>query len=268
VSDDAEIGIIGGSGLYRLLPEARSISVPTPYGDPSGPLTLAEWHGRRVAFLPRHGPEHQFAPHAINYRANVSALASLGVRRILAPCAVGSLRADRKPGEIVVCDQFLDHTGGQRMDTLFHTGGVAHVSAAQPYCSELRPLAVAASATAGLRAHDGGTIVVVRGPRFSTTAESRWYASMGGHVIGMTQYPEVILARELGVCYTGIALITDYDCGLEDDPAIAPVTQEQVFQVFAERIDQLRAALGELVERIPSERGCACEAGRARLLGH
>jgi 5'-methylthioadenosine phosphorylase len=255
----AEIGVIGGSGLYRFLDDAQALHVTTPYGEPSGALTVAEVEGRVVAFLPRHGPGHTVPPHRINYRANVWALHQLGVHRVLAPCAVGSLKAAHGRGMVVVCDQVVDRTSG-RADTYFDGPDVAHLSAADPYCAELRPLAAQAARDAGLAARDGGTVVVINGPRFSTRAESRWYASAGWDLVNMTQYPEVVLARELGMCYVNLSLVTDYDSRLADDDSVAPVTQQEVFAVFDENMPRLRDALRRLVALIPAERSCGCAA--------
>ena len=260
MGEQAEVGVIGGSGLYHFLDGAGAVRVETPYGEPSGELTVAELEGRRVAFLPRHGPQHTLPPHRINYRANFWALHSLGVRRVLAPCAVGSLRAEHGPGAVVVCDQLVDRTRG-RADTFFDGPEVAHLSAADPYCAELRPLAVRAARDAGMDVHDGGTVVVVNGPRFSTRAESRWFSAAGWDVVNMTQYPEVVLARELGMCYATLSLVTDYDSGLEGDPAVKPVTQAEVFAVFNQNMPRLREALRRLVALLPAQPSCDCAAG-------
>ena len=256
----AEIGVIGGSGLYSFLDDAEPLALDTPYGAPSGELTVAKLEGRRVAFLPRHGPRHTVPPHRINYRANLWALHTLGVRRVLAPCAVGSLRAEHGPGTVVVCDQLVDRTSG-RADTYFDGPEVAHLSAADPYCEELRPLAVQAARDTGMATHDGGTVVVVNGPRFSTRAESRWFAGAGWAVVNMTQYPEAVLARELGMCYVNLSLVTDYDSGLEDDDRVAPVTQQEVFAVFNQNMPRLREALRRLIAAVPEQRSCGCAAG-------
>lgn len=214
-----------------------------------------------MAFLPRHGPGHILPPHRIPYRANLWALRQLGVTRVMAPCAVGSLRADVHPGDFVVCDQFVDRTWG-RPDTFFDGPEVTHVSVADPYCAELRAAAVA-GLTAALsgtpsQAVDGGTVVVVQGPRFSTRAESAWYRAAGWDVINMTQYPEVTLARELGMCFCGVALVTDYDTGVPGVDGSEAVTMEVVFRVLATMVDTFRAALRLMVEQIPMDRSCRC----------
>ena len=254
----AAIGVVGGSGLYSLLAEGSDqLTVDTPWGEPSGEISVGPLNGRSVAFVPRHGRNHRIPPHRINYRANLWALRSLGVERVLAPCAVGSLRAELAPGSVVVCDQMVNVSRG-RADTYFDGPRVAHLSAADPYCVEVRPLAVAALRAAGMDAHDAGTVLVVDGPRFATRAESRLYASWGADLLNMTQYPEVVLARELGMCYTALAVVTDYDIGLEDDPQVKPVTQQQVFAMFSQALTALRDALARLVALIPAQRGCAC----------
>jgi 5'-methylthioadenosine phosphorylase len=247
----ADIGVIGGSGLYALLDAATEWVVSTPYGSPSDPITVAEVNGRVVAFLPRHGRDHRFPPHRIPYRANVWALRSLGVRQILAPCAVGGLRPELGPGTFVVPDQLIDRTNG-REQTFYDTGAV-HVSFADPYCPDGR--AAVLQAARDQRPVDGGAMVVIEGPRFSTRAESRWYAAIGGAVVNMTGHPEAVLARELALCYTTIALITDLDAGVEGDSG---VTQEEVFRVFAENTANLRDLLLDAVARLPTERTCAC----------
>ena len=250
----AEIGVIGGSGLYALLDDAREVEVSTPYGAPSDRITVAEVGGRRVAFLPRHGRDHRFPPHRIPYRANLWALRSLGVRQIVAPCAVGGLRPELGPGTFVVPDQIIDRTSGR--EQTFYDSGAVHVSFADPYCPDGR--ATVLRAAERVRAVDGGTMVVVEGPRFSTRAESRWFTAIGGSIVNMTGHPEAVLARELALCYTAIALVTDLDAGVEGDQG---VTQEEVFQVFADNTAKLRDVLLAAVADLPVERTCAC--GRA-----
>jgi 5'-methylthioadenosine phosphorylase len=244
----AEIGVIGGSGLYALLEGATEHELSTPYGPPSDPVTIAEVGGRRVAFLPRHGRDHRYPPHKIPYRANLWALRSVGVRQIVAPCAVGGLRPDHGPGTFVVPDQLIDRTSG-RVQTFYDEGAV-HVSFADPYCPDGRRAVLAAS-----DAKDGGTMVVIEGPRFSTRAESRWYASIGGTIVNMTGHPEAVLARELGLCYTTIALVTDLDAGVEGQSG---VTHQEVFEVFGRNVERLRGVLLEAVTRLPAERTCPC----------
>ena len=245
--------MIGGSGLYALLDDAEEHTVETPYGPPSDPITVASVGGRSVAFLPRHGRDHRFPPHHIPYRANLWALRSLGVRQILAPCAVGGLRPELGPGTFVVPDQLIDRTSG-RVQTFYDVGAV-HVSFADPYCPTGRAVAKSALEKKGVAAVDGGTMVVVEGPRFSTRAESRWFTSIGGAVVNMTGHPEAVLARELALCYTAIALVTDLDAGVEGDHG---VTQEEVFRVFGENTARLRDILMDALAAIPVERTCPC----------
>jgi 5'-methylthioadenosine phosphorylase len=213
--------------------------------------------GRTVAFLPRHGPHHEYPPHAINYRANLWAFKELGVTRVLAPTAAGSLQPHIQPGDVVICDQLVDRTSG-RPQTFYDGPLSVHVSFADPYCSELRQLASAGVRSAGMVAHDAGTVVVIEGPRFATRAESSSFQRQGWEVINMTQYPEAYLARELEMCYVNLSLITDYDVGVEGRPEIAPVTMEEALRVFSENIGRLRQALFDLIEQIPTTRSCAC----------
>jgi 5'-methylthioadenosine phosphorylase len=231
------------------------VPVETPYGPPSDPLVVGDVGGRTVAFLPRHGRDHRYPPHRIPYRANLWALRSVGVRHVLAPCAVGSLRPDLEAGTLVVPDQLVDRTSG-RVQTFYDTGAV-HVPFADPYCPDDRGAVLATAADTGSAVVDGGTMVVVEGPRFSTRAESRWYADAGWSLINMTGHPEAVLARELALCYTSIALVTDLDAGLVEGEG---VTQEEVFRVFGENMARLRELLLAVVPRLPADRGCPCQA--------
>jgi 5'-methylthioadenosine phosphorylase len=254
----AEIGIFGGSGFYDFLEDITEISVDTPYGEPSAPIALGHVENRSVAFLPRHGPKHELPPHKINFRANLWALKELGVARIMGPCAAGSLKEEVRPGDFVVSDQLVDRTTG-RIDTFYDGPTTTHVSFADPYCPELRQTAITSAKRQGISVHEHGTVVTIQGPRFSTRAESKWYQAAGWEVINMTQYPEAYLARELEMCYVNIALITDYDVGIEGKTAA--VSHEEVLRVFQGNIDKLRELLFDLVPRIPTERSCPC--GRA-----
>jgi 5'-methylthioadenosine phosphorylase len=249
----AELAVIGGSGLYALLDGATEHAVETPYGPPSDPITIASVGGRPVAFLPRHGRDHRHPPHRIPYRANLWALRALGVRQILAPCAVGGLRADLGPGAFVVPDQLIDRTSG-RVQTYYDAGAV-HVSFADPYCPTGRATVLAAAGRHDLRITDGGTMVVIEGQRFSTRAESRWYASLGASLVNMTGHPEAVLARELALCYTAVALVTDLDAGVEVGHS---VTQEEVFRVFGENTARMRELLLDAIAALPAERDCPC----------
>ena len=259
----AEIGIFGGSGFYTFntdsgVDDAESVTLETPFGAPSAPFTITEIGGRRVAFLPRHGRDHEFAPASVPARANLWAMRMLGVRQVIGPCAAGSLSPDVHPGDFVVLDQLVDRTWG-RADTYYDAGDAHHVTFADPYCEVVAREAVAAGERVGVRMHARGTVVVIQGPRFSTRAESRGYREQGFDVINMTQYPEAYLARELGMHYAGIALVTDYDNGVEDEPAVKPVTQAQVFEFFENNVHRVRTLLTELVPALPAEpRGCAC----------
>lgn len=250
----AEVGVIGGSGLYALLDGAREYAIKTPYGETSAPITVAELGGRAVAFLPRHGRAHEFPPHRIPYRANLWALRSIGVRQVLAPCAVGSLRAEAGPGTFVLPDQLVDRTSG-RIQTYFDNSAV-HVNFADPYCPTGRATLRDSAAAAGIDVVDHGTMVVVEGPRFSTRAESRWFASLGGTVVNMTGHPEAVLARELALCYTSIALVTDLDAGVDGDHG---VTHEEVFRVFGENTALLRSLLLTAVQELPTSPDCPCQ---------
>ena len=251
----ARIGIFGGSGFYSLLEGVDEVQVETPYGAPSAPLTIGEIEGVPVAFLPRHGKEHTLPPQVINYRANVWAMKSLGVERIIGPCAAGSLKEEVRPGDFVISDQLVDRTTGRR-DTFYDGPITTHVSFADPYCPEMREVAIKTGRDQGITLHERGTVVTIQGPRFSTRAESKWFQQAGWEVINMTQYPEAYLARELEICYVNIALITDYDVGVEGRSDA--VSHEEVIKVFTANNDKLRALLFSLVPSLPTERSCPC----------
>lgn len=253
----ADIGVFGGSGFYAFLDKVEEVKVETPYGAPSDRLAIAEVAGRRVAFLPRHGREHSLPPHKIPYRANLWAMKSLGVTRIIAPTAAGSLQPDVHPGDFVVVDQFVDRTSG-RQDTYYDGPVVTHISTAEPYCPELRALATQVGEAQGVRMHRAGTVVVIQGPRFSTGAESRWFSQMGWHVVNMTQYPECVLARELEMCYVNISLITDYDAGLQGLPGIEAVTVDQMLAVFRRNNERVKELILGMVAAMPAGRSCGC----------
>jgi 5'-methylthioadenosine phosphorylase len=245
----ADVAVIGGSGFYSFLDDAEQHEVPTPYGDPSGPVSVGTVAGRRVAFLPRHGAHHELPPHRIPYRANAWALRSLGVRQVLAPCAVGSLRPELGPGSVVVPDQLVDRT--QARTQSFVEAGACHVPFADPYCDRLGD-AVQHAAPDVVR---GGAMVVVEGPRFSTRAESRHHAAQGWSLVNMTGHPEAVLAREMLQCYTSIALVTDLDAGVE---AGQGVSQEEVFALFARNLERLRTLLADTIAALPDPAGCSC----------
>ncbi len=254
---EASIGIIGGSGLYSLLDNAEDVAIETKYGKPSDLISVGTLAGVRVAFLPRHSKKHTIPPHKVPFRANIDALSQLGVKRIIATNAVGSLRSDYRPGEVAFFDQFVNATSG-RHDTFFDENVVVHVSSADPYCPQLRKIAVESAKKEGIAAHETGTVVVINGPRFSSKAESRTFSSQGHHMINMTQYPEIMLAHERQMCYLGIALITDYDAGLEGRPDIKPVTNAEVMKIFADNVEKAKKIITDVVKGTPSERSCSC----------
>src|SRR3954447_16182250 len=251
----AEIGVIGGFGLYQLLEGAEDVTVATPWGPPSDPLTVGEVGGRRVAFVPRHGRDPRFPPHRVSYRANLWALRTVGVRQVLGPCAVGSLDAANDAGTVVVPNQLVDRTWGRGHTFFDGEGPVVHVSFADPYCPRGRQVAVAAATDAGLSPVDGGALVVVNGPRFSSRAESLWHQSQGWKVVGMTGAPEATLARELALCYTYVALVTDLDAGLEHGEG---VTHEEVLEVFAANIDTVASPVLDVVAALPADEEFPC----------
>ena len=250
----ADIGVFGGSGFYSFLEETETVEMDTPHGKPSAPVTIGEVGGRRVAFIPRHGLNHEFPPHKVPYLANLWAMKELGVGRVLGPCATGSLQAHVKPGEFVICDQLVDRTRA-RANTFYDGPVTTHISFADPYCEVMRQAAITAGRALDIPMHERGTVVVIEGPRFSTRAESAWFASAGWEVINMTQYPEALLARELELCYANISLITDYDVGVEGVP---PVTHEEVVRVFTDNNAKLRDLLFSVIPALPTERTCEC----------
>lgn len=235
------MGVFGGSGFYRFLDDVTEVVVDTPYGPTSAPIAVGRLGQRSVAFVPRHGARHELPPHRLPFRANVWALHALGVTNVFGPCASGSLQAHVAPGSFVVPDQLVDRTWG-RPDTFFDGPEVHHVAFGDPYDHELRTVAVAACRAEAVEVHDGGTVVVVQGPRFSTRAESRWYGAQGWEVVNMTQHPEAVLCREAGLRYASIALITDFDAGLEGAD-IPTVTQDEVFAFFEANVETVRRVL-------------------------
>ena len=252
----AEIGIIGGSGFYELIDNAFEVRVDTPFGDSAAPISIGELAGKRVAFLPRHGRHHEYAPHRVPYQANIWSMAALGIRSLIAPCSCGSLQPDVNPGEFVVVDQLIDRTWG-RPDT-FHdvggpagtpalAGGVHHQTFADPYDATIRSLLLEACREEGVVAHDGGTMVVINGPRFSTRAESAWFRTMGWTVVNMTGSPEAALAAEAGLRYATVALVTDYDAGVD---GYEPVTMDAVLDVMQLNVERLRRVLTQVVPAI------------------
>jgi len=256
----AEIGVIGGSGFYEFLTDSERFSINTPFGDPSDDVVIGGLEGRRVAFLARHGQGHRFAPHRINYRANLWALRSVGVRQVLAPGAVGSLMPQHGPGTIVVPDQVVDRTWGRDHTVYDGIGPVVHVGFADPYCPRGREAVLNAGRAAGKNMVDAGTLVVINGPRFSSRAESLWHQQAGWTVVGMTGMPEAAIARELAMCFTTIALVTDHDAGVDAGEA---VTHEEVLKVFASSLDGLKSVLQSAIGAMPATEDdasatCAC----------
>jgi 5'-methylthioadenosine phosphorylase len=241
------LGVIGGSGFYTFFDsDVRTVTVDTPYGPPSAPVTVGAVGEHEVAFLPRHGATHQFSAHTVPYRANMWALRKVGVRRVFAPCAVGSLNPDNGPGAMVAPDQLVDRTTG-RADTYFDSGAI-HVDFADPYCPTLR-----AAVTALPGVVDGGTMVVIQGPRFSTRAESRWFASAGFSLVNMTGYPEAVLARELEICYAAICLVTDLDAGVWAGEGVKAV---EVFARFERNMEPFKKLVREAIGRVAADRTC------------
>ena len=268
MAHQAEIGVFGGSGFYSLLEDVREVKIDTPYGAPSDSFFLATVAGRAVAFLPRHGRRHTIPPHLINYRANVWAMRSLGVKAVISPCAAGSLQLRVKPGDFVVSDQFVDRTRN-RVDTFYDGPIVTHLSSADTYDPVLRRLAVETIRDHGIEVHDGGTVVVISGPRFSTKAESKWFSDAGWEVINMTQYPEAWLCRELGMAVVNIALITDYDAGVHD--GTDAVDAQSVLEVFAQNAERIQKVVLDLIGRFPADLdalGAAAALGPTRGDGH
>lgn len=256
MSMQAEIGIIGGTGLYdpKLLRNVEEVTVETPYGKPSDSITVGELGGRGVAFLPRHGKKHTIRPTDINVRANIFALKKLGVKRILAPSTVGSLREEYCPGEIVFCDQFIDRT--TRREQSFYTineAKVCHITVAEPMCPELRKNVIAVAKRLGIKMHETGTYVCIEGPRFSTKAESKMYRQWGADVVGMTLVPECVLAREAEICYASISTVTDYDVWKDH-----PVSVDDVLKIMKANIENVKRIIAETVTQLPKECECKC----------
>lgn len=251
----ADIGIIGGTGVYDpgLFGDRREVKIHTPYGEPSDLVTIGEHSGARVAFIPRHGRGHRIPPHKINSRANIWALKQLGVRRIIAPSAVGSLQNPYRPGDIAIPDQFIDFT--RKRDYTYYDGGqVCHISVADPFCPELRGIAIERARKLKFALHDKGTYVCIEGPRFSTRAESRFFRDIiKAEIIGMTLVPEVVLAREAEICYVSVATITDYDVWAD-----RPVSSAEIMETLAKNIEKTKRLIAELVPAIPAKRKCGC----------
>jgi 5'-methylthioadenosine phosphorylase len=252
----AQIGIIGGSGLYDMpgVTDREEVNVTTPFGEPSAPYLLGTLRGKRVAFLARHGGGHRVSPSELNFRANIFGMKTLGVEFILSASAVGSLKEEYKPADIVIPDQFFDRTKG-RPSTFFGRGLVGHVGFAHPFCKILSGIAHESGTTSGATIHKGGTYVCMEGPQFSTLAESKLYRSWGMDIIGMTNLQEAKLAREAEICYTTIALVTDYDCWHPDHDS---VTVEMVMSTLSKNAATAQQIIAGAVERLPYERTCEC----------
>jgi 5'-methylthioadenosine phosphorylase len=256
VDSDVEIGIIGGTGVYEqeIIEDVEEAKVYTPYGRPSDLISVGYYAERKIAFLPRHGRSHQIPPHNIPFRANIWALKELGVKRVIAASAVGSLREDYKPSEFVILDQFIDRTKN-RGDTFYDGGQICHISTADPFCPELRETFIASANVMGLQTHEKGTYICIQGPRFSTRAESELFRGWGVDVIGMTLFPEVVLAREVGMCYVSVSMVTDYDVWADK-----PVTAQEIFQTMGQNAINFRKLIMETLPKIPKKRNCSCEA--------
>ena len=254
MEQDVEIGIFGGTGIYDsgLLEDAHEVTVETPYGMPSDSITVGTFMGRKIAFLPRHGKKHSIPPHMINYRANIWAFKELGVTRIIAPSAVGSLKEEIEPGHFALPNQFLDFTKS-RKGTFSEEGRVIHISVADPFCPELQSSITSSAKKQGIDVHSNCTYVCIEGPRFSTKAESKFYRTTGGDIIGMTMVPECQLAREAQMCYASISTITDYDVWAEK-----PVTAKEVLDTLSKNIKRTKQLLAELLKHIPKTRNCGC----------
>ncbi len=252
--DTVEIGVFGGTGIYdsELLEDTCDVDINTPFGDPSDTITVGTFNGRRIAFLPRHGREHTIPPHMINYKANIWAFKELGITRIIAPSAVGSLQEELAPGHFALPSQFLDFTKG-RDGSFSERGRVIHISVADPFCPQLQCTISDVAETHQIPLHQNCTYACIEGPRFSTKAESILYKQMNAHIIGMTLVPECQLAREAQICYASISTITDYDAW-----AAKPVTAKEVLDTFAKNVTKTKKILMDIITDIPKDRTCNC----------
>lgn len=250
------LGVFGGSGLYSLIENPETKEVETPYGKTSSKIHVGKISNVDVAFIARHGEKHEIPPHKIPYRANVWAFKELGVDRIISPGAVGSLKKEIKPGDFLIPDQFVSFT--HRDDSFYDGPKTVHISSADPYCPELRDMIIKECKANNYNVHNKGTVVVIQGPRFASRAESAFYRKQGWDIINMTMYPEVILARELEICYANIAIITDYDTGLKEDPNIKPVNIQDALAVFKKNNEKIKKLIFDLAPKIPRKRTCIC----------
>jgi len=255
MQETAEIGIFGGTGIYDsgLLKESKEITIETPYGKTSDSITIGEFNGRKVAFMPRHGKKHTIPPHLINYKANIWAFKELGVKRIIAPSAVGSLKEEFEPGNFALPSQFIDFTKS-RKGTFSEDGRVIHISVADPFCPELQNIILDTVNEQQVKIHNNATYVCIEGPRFSTKAESKFYKSTGADIIGMTLVPECQLAREAQICYASISTVTDYDFWAEK-----PVTAKDVMETLSKNVEITKKILTVLIDKIPETKSCSCE---------
>ena len=255
MDNSAEVGIIGGTGIYDsgLLNESKEIDINTPYGKPSDIITLGIFKGKKIAFLPRHGKKHTIPPHMINYRANIWAFKELGIKRIIAPSAVGSLKEEFAPGDFVIPTQFIDFTKS-RNGSFSELGRVIHISVAEPTCPDIHKIVQQVIDAKCIPIHNSGTYLCIEGPRFSTKAESKFFKSTGADIIGMTLVPECQLAREAQICYTSISTVTDYDVWAEK-----PVTAKEVIATLSKNVNNMKSILTDLIEKIPTEQKCNCE---------
>ena len=255
VKDQADIGIFGGTGIYDsgLLQNSKETTIETPYGRTSDTITIGEFRGEKIAFMPRHGKKHSIPPHLINYRANIWSFKELGITRIIAPSAVGSLKDEIKPGHFALPTQFIDFTKS-RKTSFSEEGKVIHISVADPFCPELQKIVSDVAKEQKITMHKDCTYACIEGPRFSTKAESRFYKSTGADIIGMTLVPECQLAREAQMCYVSISTVTDYDVWAEK-----PVTAKEVMDTLSENVKITKKLLTELIDKIPKARSCSCE---------
>ena len=254
--EQADIGIFGGTGIYDsgLLKEAKEITVDTPFGKTSDSITVGIFKGKKVAFMPRHGKKHTIPPHMINFRANIWAFKEMGIKRIIAPSAVGSLQERLKPGDFALPSQFIDFTKSRKA-SFFEGEKVIHISVADPFCPELQSAVIKTTDNLHLKIHKDCTYVCIEGPRFSTRAESKFYKNViGADIIGMTLVPECQLAREAQICYVSISTVTDYDVWAEK-----PVTAKEVIETLSKNVETTKKILTSLPDFIPEQRRCSCE---------
>ena len=255
MNESAEIGIFGGTGIYDsgLLKDTKEITIDTPYGKTSDSITIGKFNGKMIAFMPRHGRKHTIPPHLINYRANIWAFKELGVKRIIAPSAVGSLKEEFEPGDFALPSQFIDFTKS-RKGTFSEDGRVIHISVADPFCPELQNIVLNVTKDQNVKIHKDCTYVCIEGPRFSTKAESRFFRTTGADIIGMTLVPECQLAREAQICYMSISTVTDYDVWAEK-----PVTAKEVIETLSKNVETTKQILTLLIDKIPETKSCSCE---------